>query len=233
MKLLFISNIAGETAVSSFSKADIIAAKRLGIEFHLAENFDLTPESARKSDEDLYGIKIHHIDFVRAPYNPRNIKAYKQLVKIVKKEKIDVIHCNTPVGGLLGRLAALKSGINKVIYQAHGFHFYKGAPLKNWMIYYPIEKWLAHYTDVLITINQEDYDLAKRKFKLRNDGKVYNVPGVGIDTSQYNLDAKVRNKKRAELGLSETDYAVISMGDLIERKNYSTAIQAIAESSES
>ncbi len=229
MKLLFISNIAGETAVSSFSKADVMSAKMLGINFHLAENFNLTPENARKLDEEIYGIRIHHIDFIRTPYNPRNIRAYKQLIELINKEKIDAIHCNTPIGGLLGRIAGKKCKVKKVIYQAHGFHFYKGAPKLNWLLYYPVEKWLARYTDALITINQEDYELAKNKFKLRNNGKVYYVPGVGIDTSQYNLESKHRNEKRTELGLSETDIALISMGDLIERKNYSTAIQAIAE----
>ena len=78
----------------------------------------------------------------------------------------DIIHCHTPVGGVLTRLAArsYREKGTKVIYTAHGFHFYKGAPLLNWIIYYPIEKYLAKYTDTLITINQEDYQLAKNKF---------------------------------------------------------------------
>jgi len=108
MKLLYISNIAGETAVSSFSKANVIAAKKLGIEFHLAENFDMTIEKARRNDEEKYGIKTHHIDFVRTPYDLRNIVAFKQVVKVIKEERIDVIHCNTPIGGLIGRLAGKK-----------------------------------------------------------------------------------------------------------------------------
>ncbi|MEE1116149.1 MAG: glycosyltransferase family 4 protein, partial [Clostridia bacterium] len=163
------------------------------------------------------------------PYSPKNIKAYKQLCKIIRDEQIDYIHCNTPTGGLLGRIAGKKCGVKKVIYQAHGFHFYKGAPKLNWMVYYPIEKWLAHHTDALITINQEDYELAKTKLKLRRNGKVYYVPGVGIDTTQYALSAKAREEKRIELKLAENDVALISMGDLIERKNYDTAIRAIAE----
>jgi glycosyltransferase involved in cell wall biosynthesis len=97
------------------------------------------------------------------------------------------------------------------------------------MLYYPVEKWLAHYTDALITINSEDFELAKTKLKLRKNGKVYYVPGVGIDTAQYNLCEKSREEKRIELGLNNNDVALISMGDLIERKNYDTAIRAIAE----
>lgn len=229
-KLLYITNIC--RGVSSFSVAAVRAAEELGVEFHLAGNFvGTTKESLRKNEKE-YGVKLHQIDFIRTPYDLRNIKAYRQLVKLIKREKFDVIHCNTPIGGVLGRLAGKKCKVRKIIYQAHGFHFYKGAPKKNWLIYYPIEKWLARYTDALITINNEDYELAKDRFKLRDKGKVYYVPGVGIDLSQYDLPDDVREKKRTELGLKETDFALISMGDLIERKNYSVAIKAMSKISD-
>ena len=150
------------------------------------------------------------------------------MVELIKKEHFDIIHCNTPIGGVIGRLAGKKCKVKKVIYQAHGFHFYKGAPLINWLIYYPIEKWLAHYTDALITINNEDYERAK-KFHLRNHGRVYYVPGVGINTKEYEPESFQRDKKREELGIAHDDIMVISAGDLIERKNYKTSIEAIAK----
>lgn len=226
MKMLYILNVANR--VNNFCMSSLIAAKETNIEYHIAGNWGYENDMERIADEKKYGIHIHQIDFIRSPLDVRNYKAYKQLKKIVKRENYDVIHCNTPIGGVLGRLVAKKYKVNKVIYQAHGFHFYKGSPKLNWMIYYPIEKWLAHYTDALITINQEDYELAKNKLKLRKKGKVYYVPGVGIDTAQYDLSVKNREEKRMELNLTENDVALISMGDLIERKNYDTAIRAIA-----
>lgn len=225
-KILFISNIAKK--IGSFSVASITAAKARGMEFHMAANWDQAGKEQIKSDEKEYNVKIHNIPLARNPYSPANLKAYKKMVKIIKDENIDYIHCNTPVGGLLGRLAGKKCKVKKIIYQAHGFHFYKGAPLKNWLLYYPVERWLAHYTDVLITINNEDYERAKR-FKLKNHGKVYYVPGVGIDTSQYHSDNQIRIEKRKELGLGDNEIALISMGDLIERKNYPVAIEAAAK----
>ena len=180
-------------------------------------------------EEKKHDVKIHQIDLARAPYSRANIAAYRQLVTLIQKEHIDYIHCNTPTGGLLGRLAGKKCKVKKIIYQAHGFHFYKGAPKKNWLLYYPVEKWLARYTDALITINQEDYEFAKTRLKLRKGGKVYYVPGVGIDTTQYNAEETSRLTKRSELGLKDGEIALISMGDLIERKNYAVAIRAIAE----
>ena len=225
-KILFISNIAKR--VGSFSVASIEAAHRNGLDFYMAANWTSATEEQLREDEHKYNVKIINIDLARSPYSPKNITAYKQLVEFIKKENIDYIHCNTPVGGLLGRLAGKKCKVKKVIYQAHGFHFYKGAPLKNWLIYYPIERWLAHYTDALITINKEDYERAQG-FKLRKNGKVYYVPGVGIDLSQYELPESTREIKREELGLKETDVALISMGDLIDRKNYPVAIEVVAK----
>lgn len=223
-KILFISNIAKR--VGSFSIASIAASKECGLEYYYAANWDAATKEQRIEDEERYGIKLVHIDLVRFPGSFKNIKAYKQLVEFIKREQIDYIHCNTPVGGMLGRLAGEKCDVKKIIYQAHGFHFYDGAPKKNWLIYYPIEKWLAKKTDAIITINKEDYERAK-SFKLRNGGLVYYVPGVGMDLKQYEMPESLRDSKRKELGLKETDIAVISMGDIIARKNYQIAIEAV------
>lgn len=225
-KLLFISNISN--SVGSFAVASIAAAKRAGFEFYYASNWDAASEEQMVADEKKYGVKLFHMDLDRSPYSTKNIKAYKQLVDFIKKENIDYIHCNTPVGGLLGRLAGEKCHVKKVLYQAHGFHFFDGAPKKNWIVYYPIEKWLAKKTDAIVTINNEDFERAKT-FKLRNSGHVYYVPGVGMDLSQYNVPDTVRKIKRNELNLKETDFALISMGDLIDRKNYKIAIEVVAK----
>lgn len=229
-KILFISNISNR--ITTFVTASIAAAHSLNMDFYQAANWQDADPSQIATDEIAYDIKIKSVPFSRNPFAKSNLTAYKQLVKIIRDNKIDYIHCNTPTGGILGRLAGKKCKVKKVIYQAHGFHFYKGAPKINWLVYYPVEKWLAHYTDALITINSEDFELAKAKLKLRKNGKVYYVPGVGIDTSQYNLSEKSREEKRRELGLGEDDVALISMGDLIERKNYATAIRSISETND-
>ncbi len=226
-RILFISNVSRK--ITSFVTASISASHDLNMEFYHASNWKEATEEQIKLDESEYNIKINNVNISRNPFARTNFKAYREIVQLIKREKIDYIHCNTPIGGILGRLAGKKCNVKKVIYQAHGFHFYTGAPMKNWLLYYPIEKWLAHYTDALITINHEDYQLAKNKFKLRKNGNVYYVPGVGIDLTQYNIEGFSRQSKRRELGLNNEDIALISMGDLIERKNYDTAIRAIAE----
>ena len=157
-KILFITNTANK--IGSFSIASIKASQDINMDFHMVANWDLTNENMNKLENE-FNVKLHHIDLDRSPYSFRNHRAFNQLVKIIRDENIDYIHCNTPVGGLLGRLAGKKCKVKKVIYQAHGFHFYKGAPKKNWLAYYPVEKWLAQHKDALITINSEDFELAK------------------------------------------------------------------------
>lgn len=229
-KILYIENVASIDATSFYMSA-ALAAKKNNLEFHLAYNAIDYDEKKAKLLEELYGVHFHQIDFIRAPYDLRNIKAYKQICELIDREGIDYIHCNTPIGGVVGRLAGNKCKVKKIIYQAHGFHFYEGASFFNWAIYYPIEKILARCTDILITINKEDFERSK-KFNLKKHGKRFYVPGVGIDVSKYNGTDELRLSKRQELGLKSTDIAFISMGDLIGRKNYEIAIEAFAKVSD-
>ena len=220
-KLLFISNISN--AFTNFIIPSIKTAQELNFEFHMAANY-----SGFNDDPKKYPVTMHHLDLKRSPFHPANIKAYKQLLGVMKNEEFDYIHCNTPVGGLIGRLAGKKCKVKKIIYQVHGFHFYKGAPLFNHTVLKWAEKLMARWTDAIITINSEDFEAAK-KFRLKKGGKVYFVHGVGITLSDFEGLSQKREEKRAELQLNDTDVALISAGDLILRKNYATAIRAIAK----
>lgn len=165
-----------------------------------------------------------NVDFSRSPYSKQTIVAYRQLRELFRRERFDIVHTHTPVGGVLTRLAARdarRSG-TKVIYTAHGFHFYKGAPLVNWLLWYPVERVMSRLTDVLITINKEDFERAKRFARCR----VEYVPGVGVDLSRF-AAVKCRDSKREELGLAPGDFAVLSVGDLIPRKNQAAIMRAL------
>lgn len=225
-KILYITNISN--GVSSFSVSAVRAAKKLGYEFYLAGNFVGTSKKKLEHDENDYGIKIYQIDLSRSPYSKKNFKAYKQIIELIESESIDYIHCNTPVGGLLGRLAGEKCKVKRIIYQVHGFHFFAGAPKKNWCLYYPIEKWLAKKTDAIITINEEDFKRAS-SFRLRNNGQVYYVPGVGVDLGQFVIDDEVRKEKRLELDIQKEDIVLVSAGELNINKNNRVIIEALAK----
>ncbi len=177
-----------------------------------------------------YCDKHYEINFERSPFSKNNLKAYKELKKIIDNENYDIIHCHTPVGGVLTRLAAKKSRKNgtKVIYTAHGFHFFKGAPIKNWIIFYPIEKMLSKYTDCVITMNQEDYDIAKRKFKKT---KVEYVNGVGIEEKKYQFELSKEEKEqlRKDLDVREEDFVLFYPAEISNRKNQLMLISVVKE----
>lgn len=173
-------------------------------------------------------IAINEVEFDRNPLSKSNLIAYKKMKRLIEQNRFDLIHCHTPIAAMITRLAAreIRKKGSKVIYTAHGFHFYKGAPILNWIIYYPVEKWLARYTDVLITINKEDYDRAKRKFKAK---KVEYIPGVGIDLKKFNTVKVDRNLKRSELGLPKEAFIVLSVGELNKNKNHEVIIRALGK----
>lgn len=212
---------------SSFSKAAIMAAEEMGWELHMGINRN-NPEKIKSIGFNLRFYNQHSYRNIFAFRD--NWKAYKNLCRYLKDNpQIEIIHCNTPIGGVVGRLAGQKFN-KKVIYTAHGFHFFKGAPLFNRTILKWIEMWLAHYTDILITINQEDFE-ASQKFRLRKGGKTVFIPGVGMDLSNYKAN-KTQAEVRESLSLAEDDFVCICMGDMIIRKNYRTSIESIANAND-
>ena len=176
-----------------------------------------------------YCDQFYDIPFERIPFMPQNAACYKKLKDIIEQGNYQIIHCHTPVGGVLGRLAAIKARKKgtRVIYTAHGFHFYRGAPLMNWLLYYPAEKACSCFADDIITINKEDYVFAKKNF---SSTKIHYLPGVGIDTTVFSPDAltkEARSTMRATLGMKPEERMIISVGEIISRKNYKTAIDII------
>lgn len=165
------------------------------------------------------------IDFARSPFSPNTFHAYKQLKELFDNHAFDIVHTHTPVGSVLTRLAARdsrKSGTS-VIYTAHGFHFYHGAPIQNWILWYPVEKFMSTFTDVLITINKEDYRRGASSFNC----KVAYLPGVGVDLSRFGR-VGVDYAFRKTIGVSDDEVLVFAAGDLNRNKNHAVLIRALA-----
>jgi glycosyltransferase EpsD len=173
--------------------------------------------------------KKYNVPVQRSPLSLQNIKAYQQLTSIIDQNKYRIIHCHTPMGGVLGRLAARKARKEgtKVIYTAHGFHFCKGAPLLNWLVYYPIEKSLAHFTDCLITINEEDYNLAKSHgFRA---GQIEHVHGVGVNTERFKpVGMEEKQRLREKLGYKPDDFLMFYAAEFNNNKNQQLLIHALS-----
>ena len=223
MKILYVATVRSH--IGQFHMPVIQALKEAGHEVHAAFH----DNSQDKPGLDLSIIdQTFEVPFVRSPYSPQNVKACKVLKKIIDEGNYDIIHCHTPVGGVMTRIAAKdarKRG-TKVFYTAHGFHFYNGAPKKYWAMFFPVEKELAKDTDVLITINQEDYDLASKHFKA---GKVVKVNGVGVDLSKFHVATpEEKRAARDALGLKPEQFVMLCAADLSVRKNQPMIFRAMA-----
>lgn len=232
-KALMVAHVA--YAIEMFNMPNIELLISMGYEVQVACNFDdrssLSDEKVALLKDKLsaLGVKYHHIPFERMPIKPANLKAYTQLKALIDSENFDLIHCHTPVGGIITRLAAAKSrkkNGTKVIYTAHGFHFFKGAPLINWLIYFTAEKFCSYFTDTIITINKEDYNNALTKL---NAKKVCYVPGVGVDTARFYENAGKREALLSEISADKDSIILLSVGELSDRKNHSVSIKALSK----
>lgn len=220
-KVLFTATVV-KTHINVFHLPYLKWFKEQCFEVHVAAKNDFINKLCIIPNCD----KFYDINFARFPFSRANIKAYNQLKKIIKENNYDIIHCHTPVAGVLTRLAARSSKNTTVIYTAHGFHFFLGAPLLNWLIYYPVERFCARFTDKLITINKEDYERAQ-KFSLRRNGKVYYVPGVGIDIEKIkNTNVDIQQKKK-EFGIPKNIPVLLSVGELNKNKNHIVVLNAL------
>ena len=222
-KVLLVTTVSG--FVPQFEMSNVHILQSMGYEVHYAANYHTPSYGADNHRLDGTGIVRHQIDFVRSPFKPKNIKVYRQLKRVMSTEHFDLVHCHTPMGGVMARLAAHSTKTGPVIYTAHGFHFFKDAPLINWLCYYPMEKFLSHFTDEQICINLEDYERARKKFHAKH---VSYIPGVGLDTNKIQPAIDI-NAKKLELGLPADRLILLSTGELIQRKNHETVIRAIGK----
>lgn len=225
-RALLVTTVSG--FVPQFEMNSVLLLQENGYEVHYATNYNYVFYGKDNSRLDGTGIIRHQIDFARSPYSKQTLTAYRQLDKLLTEIDFDVIHCHTPIGGILARIAGKKHNVPHVLYTAHGFHFYKGAPKINWIVYYNAEKIMAHYTDALITINNEDFANAQ-KFKTKRGGQVYQIAGAGIDTKRFRQVSSDRRVKRNELGIENTDFFVLSVGELNKNKNHETVIQGLSK----
>lgn len=171
-------------------------------------------------------VAIYTVRLERSPASPRNLLGYGDMKRLLKENHYDIIWTNEPVMGVVTRLAARnarKTG-TKVVYMCHGFHFFKGASKANWMIYYPVERFLSRFCDMIVTINRED----EARAKTFHVNQVEYIHGIGVDTERlHKRDAQ--SDIRGELGLTSDDFLVLSVGELNENKNHQVVIRALAQ----
>lgn len=231
MKVLLYASVA--SMIGQFNMENIKILLRNGFQVHVACNFENGNSVSQEEIETLKKelIKLGVI-YYQVPI-PRNITSYKEIInsyKITKKllmnHNFDIIHFHSPIGAAVGRMAAktITTTKTKIIYTAHGFHFYKGSSIFSWLIYYPIEFYLSNYTDVIITINKEDFSRAKQLLR----SEIIYVPGIGIKTEVTTKLEFSKEKLRDSLKISPEEIVFISVGELNKNKNHIQIIKSLA-----
>ena len=213
MKILYTATVLSH--ICQFHLPYLRMLRERGHEIHVAAHDNLAEKNGLRLK---YADRHIEIPFERSPFSPKNIGAYRMLKALIDREEYDLIVCNTPVGGILTRLAAGKARRRgaKVYYIAHGFHFYKGASKKNWLLYYPLEKHMARLCDAVITINEEDFRLAKARFP----GRVEHIHGIGVDGARYHpATPEEQRAMRRKEGLTGDDFVVLCTGELNSRRS--------------
>ena len=232
-KVLCIASMASN--LDNFNQNNVKLLKELDCDITLAANFSSSEDT--NSTEKIIsfveemkseGIAVIQIDFLRKISNIKaQWKSYKQVKKLLMSG-FDVVHCHSPICAAITRIALFFDGLygkTKVIYTAHGFHFFSGSPFINWILFYPLEKILSKLTDVLITINTEDYNRAKNHFAAKN---IIYIPGIGIDTQKFN-DFVPKDNIREELNIPLKDKVLLSVGELNDNKNHRLIIEALSK----
>lgn len=231
-KVLMVATLA--SMIDLFNRDNLKILQSLGCEVTVLANFQFGNGTSLervirfKRELQEMGIKVIDVAIDRKPICKANIQAYKQIKEIMNVEQYDLIHCQSPQGGALGRLAAKntrKSNRTQVIYAAHGFHFLKGASYKSWLIYFPVEWFLSKFCDVLITINSEDEQIAKKYFMTK---RIERISGAGISIQKFTQTSdEIRSRIRLEMGYSEQDFILLSVGELVNNKHQDLLINVI------
>ncbi len=217
-KVLFLSTVY--THLASFHIPFMQLLQNKGYEVHAAAS----PDEGRKEEVEAIGVRCWEISFSRSPYSHKNWRSFRELGRLFETHRFDLIHVHTPVAGFLGRYLARATGQGPVLYTAHGFHFYRGAPLRNWLLYYPAERMAARWTDGLIVMNREDYENAL-KMGFRPGDNLFYVHGVGVDVEKFAGGTGGINI-REKLGLSKKDVVVTCVAEFSAVKNHAFLLEA-------
>lgn len=221
--------------IDKFNMNNIGMLRDMGYSVDVAANFDFGSITSQERVDEFKreliddGIRVFNIQIPRNVTDVKGIiNAYKKVKQLANSENYELMHCHSPIGGVIARLAfrKMRKKGTRVLYTAHGFHFFKGASLLNWLIYFPAEWFCSLFTDVLITINKEDYEISKKYMKAK---AIKYTHGIGVDTNKFKNTYCNKDEKRREIGVSKDSIMLFSVGELNENKNHELIIKVILE----
>ena len=178
--------------------------------------------------------RVWDAPFSRSPTALSNIVAARRIVQsVVANGEYDIVHVHTPVAAFVVRFALRKASGRlrpKVIYTAHGFHFYHGGnPVRN-LVFRTLERLAGPWTDFLVVMNEEDFQAASRYEMVPADRLSY-MPGIGLDLAKYSGESTGTGeveRVRDELGLERDASLFLMVAEFIPRKRHIDVLEAFA-----
>jgi glycosyltransferase involved in cell wall biosynthesis len=219
-KVLFVAAVYNHLATFHLPFMHLLQER--GCQVHAAAS----PLSGGKSKSriEMAGFKCWDVPFARSLSSVGNLRACLALHRLLQQERYSLIHVHTPVAAWITRFVASLGRKTSVVYTAHGFHFYRGAPLGYWLLYYPAERLAARWTDGLVVMNEEDWTRAKR-MGFVSGKNLFLVHGVGVDLGAY-CSASNDSILRNQLGVRLDEVAVCCVAEMIPRKNHAMLMEA-------
>jgi len=211
-KILFVASVYAHFA--AFHKPFMKMFQEKGYEVHAAGSNSMN----RKDELNEMGVICHDVEFERFPFSKKNLKALKELNALFQVHYYNLIHVHTPTASFLTRYIASKHNQGKILYTAHGFHFFKGASRKNWLLFYPAEKMAKRWTDGLLVMNGEDFSLGK-KLGFKENQNMFHVHGVGVDLNEFHEAINKKTCLKEELSLDSNAVVICCVAELSARKN--------------
>jgi glycosyltransferase involved in cell wall biosynthesis len=172
------------------------------------------------------GFRVEPVTIERSFNLLRHCGSARRLKAFFKRERFDIVHVHTPVAALVGRWAAWRAGVPKIVYTAHGFYFHERMAWPKRAAFAALE-WLGgRLTHVLFTQAEEDAATARRLGLAR--GPIAAI-GNGVDPARFHpaADAEERRRIRAELGAGDSDAVILMVGRLVAEKGYVELIEAM------
>jgi len=169
------------------------------------------------------GFRIIPVPMARSLSPAAHVPAFRELRRILREERFDLVHAHMPISGVLARAAAKAEGVPAIAYTCHGFLFNQPGPLWRRGLSLGVE-WLGgRMTDTFLTVSEEEAADARKLWIHRGATAV----GNGRDPAVFHPDPAARAALRADMGVAEKDCVIIGISRLVRHKGWPELLQAM------
>ncbi len=160
------------------------------------------------------GLRVIPLEMYREINPLRDGWSFLKLLRILTKEKWDIVHTHSSKAGFLGRIAARLAGVPVIVHTPNAFAFDRPLhPFRN-LLYVFLERLAGFFCDALIAVSPSEEELARKVVSPEKTRLICN----GIDLKEFDFTLDPRTKKKM-LGLPEDKPMVLTIGRFAHQKS--------------